>query len=409
LKFCRFLPEFGWQPIVLTAKSSAYERIDETLLKQIPAGVLVARAFALDAQRDLSFRGRYLRWSALPDRWANWSLAAVWNGLFLIRRWRVDVILTTFPIATSIFIGFMLHKITGKPWVVDFRDSMTEDNYPEDPVTRRVYRWIEGKAVQNAARLLFTARSTIQMYRKRYPRLSAEKCLRIPNGYDEEDFQWLSPVQSMRSAPHAPLRLVHLGVIYPSERDPRPIFRSLARLKQQGSIHPSELKVELRASGSEDYYARILKDLDIADLVYLLPALPYPVALRDAALSDGLLVFQAANCDHQIPAKVYEYLRLGKPILALTSHTGDTAALLQETGGATIVDLADEEAMFRALPDFLDSLRKGDYQPASFETVQRYARRNQSRTLAETLSRIVAESQTSRQGQPECVPGPRIS
>jgi hypothetical protein len=137
--------------------------------------------------------------------------------------------------------------------------------------------------------------------------------------------------------------------------------------------------------------------------------LPYPVALRDAALSDGLLVFQAANCDHQIPAKVYEYLRLGKPILALTSHTGDTAALLQETGGATIVDLADEEAMFRALPDFLDSLRKGDYQPASFETVQRYARRNQSRTLAETLSRIVAESQTSRQGQPECVPGPRIS
>jgi glycosyltransferase involved in cell wall biosynthesis len=406
LKFCRFLPEFGWQPVILTAKSSAYERTDETLVKQIPAGVPVTRAFAVDAQRDLSFRGRYFRWSALPDRWANWSLAAVWEGLFLIRRWRVDVILTTFPIATSVFIGYLLHKLTGKPWVVDFRDSMTEENYPEDPVTRRVYRWIESKAAQNAARLVFTARSTIQMYRKRYPWLSAEKCLLIPNGYDEEDFQWLSPARSAQSTLQEPLRLVHLGVIYPFERDPRPFFRTLARLKQQGRIHPSELKVELRASGSEAYYALILKELDIADLVYLLPALPYPAALRDAALSDGLLLFQAANCDHQIPAKAYEYLRLGKPILALTSHSGDTAALLQETGGATIVDLTDEEAIFTALPDFLDSLRKRDYAPASFETVQRYARRNQSRTLAETLSQIVGESQTGRQGQPERVPGP---
>jgi glycosyltransferase involved in cell wall biosynthesis len=409
LKFCRFLPEFGWHPVVLTAKSSAYERVDDTLLLQIPAGVPVTRAFALDAQRDLSFRGRYLRWSALPDRWANWSLAAVWDGLFLIRRWRVDVILTTFPIATSVLIGYLLHKLTGTPWVVDFRDSMTEENYPEDPLTRRVYRWIESKAVRNAARLLFTARSTIQMYQKRYPWLSAEKCLLIPNGYDEEDFQWLSSVTSTPSAPQVPLRLVHLGVIYPSERDPRPFFRTLARLKQQGRISTSELKVELRASGSEDYYARILNELDIADLVYLLPALPYPVALRDAAQSDGLLVFQAANCDHQIPAKVYEYLRLGKPILALTSHTGDTAALLRETGGATIVDLTDEEAMFRTLPDFLASLRKGDYPPPSFEIVQRYARKNQSRTLAETLSKIVEESGTGWQRQPERVPGPRTS
>jgi glycosyltransferase involved in cell wall biosynthesis len=247
------------------------------------------------------------------------------------------------------------------------------------------------------------------MYRKRYAWLSAEKCLLIPNGYDEEDFQWLSAGKSAPRAPHVQLRLVHLGVIYPSERDPRPFFRTLARLKQQGLISPNELRVELRASGSEAYYALILKELDIADLVYLLPALPYPVALRDASLSDGLLLFQAANCDHQIPAKVYEYLRLGKPILALTSHTGDTAALLRETGGATVVDLTDKEAMFRALPDFLDSVRKGEYLPPSFESVQRYERRNQSRTLAETLSKIMEESGTGWQGQPERVPGPRTS
>jgi glycosyltransferase involved in cell wall biosynthesis len=409
LKFCRFLPEFGWQPVVLTAAARAYECTDNALLAQIPANVPVVRAFALDAQRHLSFRGRYLKWLALPDRWSCWSLAAVWNGLRLVRRHKVDVIVTTFPIATAVLIGFFLHKLTGKPWVADFRDSMTEDNYPEDPLTRRVYRWIESKAVSHASRLLFTARSTIEMYRKRYPSLDIEKFLLLPNGYDEEDFQWLAAASAAPTGPPEPLRLLHLGVIYPSERDPRPFFRALARLKEEGHISAAQLKIELRASGSEDYYAGILKELNIADFVSLLPALPYPVALRDAASSHGLLLFQAANCDHQIPAKAYEYLRLGKPILALTSHTGDTAALLRETGGATIVDLGDEEAIFQALPGFLGSLRKGEFPLPSFDAVQRYTRKNQSRKLAEALSKIVEQRRPGWQGQPERVPGPRTS
>jgi glycosyltransferase involved in cell wall biosynthesis len=409
LKFCRFLPEFGWQPVVLTANRKAYERTDDTLLAQIPADVPVVRAFALDARRQLSLRGRYLKWSALPDRWASWSLAAAWNGLRLVRRHKVDVIVTTFPIATAVLIGFFLHKLTGKPWVADFRDSMTEENYPEDPLTRRVCRWIESKAVSHASRLIFTARSTIEMYRKRYPALDIEKCLLLPNGYDEEDFQWLTSASVAPAAPAEPIRLLHLGVIYPSERDPRPFFRALARLKREGRVTAARLKIELRASGSEDYYAGILKELDIADIVYLLPALPYPTALREAASSHGLLLFQAANCDHQIPAKAYEYLRLGKPILALTSHTGDTAALLRETGCTTIVDLANEEAIFEALPGFLDSLRKGDFPLPSFAIVQRYARKNQSRILAETLSKIVEQNRPGWQGQPERVPGPRAS
>ena len=386
LKFCRYLPQFGWQATVLTASPKAYERTDDALLKQVPADVQVVRAFALDAQRSLSFRGRYFRWMALPDRWASWVPAAVWNGLLLIRKRRADVILTTYPIASSILIGFLLHKLTGKPWVVDFRDSMTEENYPEDGRTRQVYRWIEDKAVRHAIRLVFTAKSTIEMYRKRYPSLSEERCLLIPNGYDEEDFQALGVSSSAVSIQSRAARLLHLGLIYPWERDPRPFFRALAKLKGTQQIRSGELRIELRASGQEDYYQRILHDLDIEDLVFLLPALPYTEGLREAAASDGLLLFQAANCDHQIPAKVYEYLRIGRPMLALTSHTGDTAALLNETGGATIVDIADEQAILEALPRFLNAVRRGEHPAPNPTTVQRYARKNQAGFLAHSLS-----------------------
>jgi len=387
LKFCRFLPEFEWQPVILTANVRAYERLDPTLVGEIPSDVPVFRAFALDTQRHLSAKGRYLRWMALPDRWASWLPAAILTGVHLIRKRRVHVIVTTYPVASAVLIGLALHKLTGRPWVVDFRDSMTEEEYPPDPVTRKVYRWIEKKVVQHAGRLIFTARSTRAMYLKRYPWLSAEKCLLIPNGYDEEDFRWLVPPEPAKNNSRC-MRLLHLGLIYPSERDPRPFFRALARLKKEGHTNAAELKIALRASGNEAYYSRILEELGINDIVQLLPPLPYAEALREASSSDGLLLFQAGNCDHQIPAKAYEYLRLQRPILALTTQTGDTAALLRETGGASIIDLADEDAIFRNLPDFLTAVRMGRHQTADRERVRRYSRRNQAAMLAQSLTEL---------------------
>jgi glycosyltransferase involved in cell wall biosynthesis len=404
LKFCRYLPEFGWRPIVLAASSRAYERVDPTLLAQIPSELPVARAFALDTQRHLSACGHYFGWMAWPDRWSSWILPAVMTGIFLIRRYRADVIVSTYPIASAMLIGYLLHKLTGKPWVADFRDSMTEDEYPADPLTRRIYRWIERKAVDHCERLVFTASSTIEMYRTRYPYLAPEKCLLIPNGYDEEDFAWLSAHVSAPGS-HAFVRLLHLGVIYPSERDPRPFFRALARLKKEAQLSANQVRIELRASGNEPYYSQLLRELDIGDLVYLLPPLPYPQALRDAAASEALLIFQAANCDHQIPAKAYEYLRLGKPILALTSHTGDTADLFRECGGATIVDLADENAIYRVLPDFLRAVKDRKHPVADPGQVQRYARRAHALVLAQSLSELVRPGATRLRSEQVAGPG----
>ena len=155
------------------------------------------------------------------------------------------------------------------------------------------------------------------------------------------------------------------------------------------------LRVDLRASGSEDYYAAIIQKLGINDLVHLLPALPHQQALQDCANADGLLVFQAASCNHQIPAKIYEYLRARRPILALTPDEGDTTALLRETGGATVVDLSNEQSIYMALPDFLESVRNGTHPLAETRKVQYYTRRNQALELAECLSEVV-KSQGAR-------------
>jgi glycosyltransferase involved in cell wall biosynthesis len=386
LKFCRYLPEFGWLPTVLTIDPRAYERTDSSQMTEVPDFVNVIRAFGLDSQRHLSLGGRYLRTSALPDRWVTWLAGAIPAGLHSIRKRKIDVILTTYPIASAVLIGYFLHVLSGRPWIVDFRDSMTEEGYPQDPQTRRIYNWIERKAIQHGSRFLFTAPATIRMYLRRYPHLRPDRCLVLPNGYDESDFADLVPKSSAGDY----LRLLHSGLIYPWERDPRPFFRALARLKAEGEISSDTLSIDLRACGSEAEYQKDAEELGIQDLVHFLPRLPYHDSLQDAAEADGLLLLQAACCDHQIPAKAYEYLRLNKPILALTTLTGDTARLLNEAGGATIVDVADENAIHAVLPEFLLQVRAGTHPLPLSAKYRSYSRQVQAERLADSMSSLMS-------------------
>jgi glycosyltransferase involved in cell wall biosynthesis len=271
---------------------------------------------------------------------------------------------------------------------------MTEDNYPRDRWSRLSYLWIERRAVRDAARLIFTAESTRRMYLERYPDLTSKRCQLISNGYDEADFAALPAAGCQHAAPEK-LRLIHAGLIYTDDRDPRAFFRALSRLKKDRAIDARTLAIDLRASGAEDYYAKLLDTLDIADIVQLLPALPHRQALADCAQADAFLLFQAASCNHQIPAKVYEYLRLGKPILGLTPTVGDTGVLLSQVGGATVVDLADEEAMYRTIPQFLAALRAGRHPLPEAQRVFRYSREYQSMQLAACFTDIIKSQKVS--------------
>jgi glycosyltransferase involved in cell wall biosynthesis len=289
-------------------------------------------------------------------------------------------------------IGLTLHRLTGIPWVADFRDSMTEEYYPRDPLMRRSYLWIERRAVRYSARLIFTAPSTHKMYLDRYPNLEADRCVVIPNGYDEEDFTGIEIAQPLNNSNGRALRLLHAGLIYADDRDPRAFFSALSRLRKEGVISRDNIVIDLRASGSEDYYAALLKEFCIDDIVRLLPALSHRKALEDCASTDALLLFQAASCNHQIPAKVYEYLRLGKPILGLTPEDGDTGRLLKNVGGGTVIDLASEEGIYRALPGFITSIRTKLHPIPDAERASCYSRKYQAAQLAGLFSELVSQT-----------------
>ena len=397
LAFSRYLPEHGWTPIVLTAQPRAYTVSRPDQLADIPSNLTVRRAFALDAARHLAFAGRYPKFAALPDRWVSWWMGAVPAGMSLLRASGVQVIWSTYPIATAHLIGWTLHRISGLPWIADFRDTMTEANYPPDKSQRRVYRWIERKTMKCCSRAVFTTPGALQLYAERYSELPPERLALIANGYDEETFAQASQSNSdLVRHPNSQLLLVHSGVLYPEERNPTSFYNAIARLQQTGAISPATLRVVLRNTGHDEFHRRLIQERAIEPIVRLEPALPYREALSEMLRADGLLIFQAASCNQQIPAKVYEYLRAGRPVLALTDPKGDTAALLRSVNVGSILPLDDEQAICQGLPGFLSDIREGNATVAGEVEARKHSRRARAAELAALLDDISANPTSKR-------------
>ncbi|MGH8260217.1 MAG: glycosyltransferase, partial [Steroidobacteraceae bacterium] len=146
----------------------------------------------------------------------------------------------------------------------------------------------------------------------------------------------------------------------------------------------------LRASGAEGDYLAELRRLGIDDIVRLEPPVDYLAALREMLSVDGLLLLQAANCNAQIPAKLYEYLRARRPILALTDPQGDTARTLRKLQTGRVARLESAEEIGTALMQFIEEVRRGSIGVPSETTVSRYSRKSETGELACLLDRAVS-------------------
>jgi glycosyltransferase involved in cell wall biosynthesis len=391
LRFAQQLPEFGWEPIVLTADPRAYERTSDDLMDEVPKGLVVKRAFALDTARQLSLGGRYLASLARPDRWMTWRFAAVAAGRSLIRRHGPDALWSTYPIATAHVIGHALARRTRLPWIADFRDPMAQEGYPADPATWKSFKEIETAAVAAARFSTFTTPGAAREYQRRYPAAS-ERIRVLENAFDEESFAGAPPESARQPLVPGAVTLLHSGIVYPSERDPTQFFTAIAQMAGAGDLRAGELVVRFRAAGHDDLLRTLAERHGIERFIELKPPIPYRAALHEMLRADALLVLQAANCNEQIPAKLYEYLRAGRPIVTLTDPAGDTAGVIRAAGLDAIARLDDVADIIAVLRRFIASVRAGQARLPSAPYVASVSRRGRSRELAALLDAAASSS-----------------
>lgn len=393
LRFAQHLPAHGWRPVILTIAPHAYESVANSAGNELPPGLEVHRAFGVDAAR-LSVLGRYPRRLALPDRWASWRWWAVRAAVRIARDRGVDALWSTFPIATAHTIGLEVARRTGLPWIAEFRDPMWQGDYPPEPEVNRAWRSLEERVFAHAAQVVVTTPGAAAVYAERFPGFGAGRIALIENGYDEDTFQRARGVAAAPQA--APIRILHSGVVYPSERDPTALFTALAALKRAGRISAATVQLTLRASGFDRRYQPQLEALGIADIVRLEAQIDYLAALEEMLSAHGLLILQAANCNTQVPAKLYEYLRSGRPILALTDPAGDTARTLAAAGTGLIAPLDSAAAIETTLLRFLDEIGRGDWRRPAPGVIARYSRAAQTAELAARLEQAAGQGRQAR-------------
>ena len=395
LAFSKYLPIYGWKPIILTVKPHAYVRVGDELLQDIPSHITVKRTMALDTTRHLALGGRYFQWMALPDQWVSWFFWAIPAGLRLIRKTGPKILWSTYPIATAHCIAYVLHRITGIPWIADFRDPMTEINpltqkrAPANPALWHSRRAIEEFTVQRCAHAVFTTPGARTIYAKRYPTILKDRWRVISNGFDEACFKDVQGENLELFNPDGQMILLHSGVLYPTpDRDPKSFFAALAMLRKGNKISSSNIHVIFRACGFEGHYQQMIAQFGLQDFVSLEPPIPYRKALIEMSRVNGLLIFQGYPSNPAIPGKLYEYLRARRPILAMVHSEGDTAKLLQELGVGTIVPLDSEEKIAEGLLKFLPLLQYGQAKTVDSKEIQKFSRESQTKELAEIFDAV---------------------
>ena len=138
---------------------------------------------------------------------------------------------------------------------------------------------------------------------------------------------------------------------------------------------------------AENYKSKI-EEMGLSEVVKFKPTIPYKNALKEMLDSDALLIFQASNCNHQIPAKLYEYFRAQKPILLLTDKAGDTAILARKHGIDTIASFDDKNEIVRELSIFLKKITTKSAPIAPIEEIKKYSRASQTAQLSKIFHEV---------------------
>lgn len=393
LKFVKYLPEYGWQPSVLTARSAHTGRlVDADLQGEIPAGMAVHRTPALMLPPRLPWRLRraITRWLLVVDEQLGWWPYAVHLGSEIIESEKIEALYTTSAPFTDHLVGYALkRRQPALPWVADFRDPWV-DNFDLSFATsthRSLASKLEQRVFFTADRVILNTPAAREFYRRKYPQLANDRLVAIENGYDPADFAGVMP-HRLKDEPR--FTIAHVGSIYGQKRTPRPFFEAVQQALAAGLVSRADLRILFVGAYGGKASRELNQSLGLADVVDLVGYVDHRQSIAYVLAADLLLLILGGGQGSELvaPAKLFEYLAAGKPILALAAD-GAAAGIVHEARAGVVVDPEDIPSIAQHIAVFYQRWRAG--QPGSVPdpaVVARFDRRRLTARLAQTLEEI---------------------
>ncbi|MEW6750968.1 MAG: glycosyltransferase [Candidatus Latescibacterota bacterium] len=409
LRFLRYLPEFGYQPCVLT--TSAFGGTEPgrdsgppVLRAWEPLG-LYRRLFNPAARRGAA--ASYVRTEAgplagrlgalprrllAPDAQVTWLPAALACALRHLRTCPVDLLYSTSPPASAHLVALLLKRLTGTPWAADFRDAWTTD--PLDPVLeqmprrRRLEERLEGAVVRQADAVIAATSLCAEDLRRAHG-LPEARVRVITNGFDPDE---VATAAQSPPPPCGPLRIVHTGAFSTSHprRSPGALFRALEELVAADPAWAGRMRLVLAGplTATEQANAAALVRAGVVELAGVhgrAQALSFQAGAHVLLLLDHPRDRAASN----VPGKFYEYLGMRRPILTL-SGPGMVARLTRELGAGVWAPADDPEAIRAALVDLHAAFCAGHLPTgAREESLRPFHARALARQLADCFDHVV--------------------
>ena len=425
VRFVRYLAPLGWDITVLTADEAYYPAdspIDRELVKKIPATVRVeATKVTGGLNKILEFKNRRLTkakgkeqkaktneqpatsnqkpatslWQrsknlitdvmTIPDKDVNWLPYALTAALKLNRREHFEVIYSTAPPFTGHLVAYLVKKMTGLPWVADFRDPWARAPWKAElmngTLRGRAAEKLEAKFVQAADRVILNTTWAARDFAEHYGATTAQKFAVIPNGFDPEDFMH-RPATAKKTNK---LVMTHTGSLY-RKRDPGYFFEALGRLLANGAITADEIELRFVGGIAPELYQSFQYAEELQSVIKIIPPVTHREALAYQAESDVLLILQPGT-SVSIPGKIFEYIAMRKKILALTP-AGATAEVVRDHDLGIVAAPEDLPAIQSALLRLVKEFRNGGVALPSVDgAFQKYDGVRLTRQLHEELQR----------------------
>ncbi|MFM9055985.1 MAG: glycosyltransferase family 4 protein [Bacteroidota bacterium] len=368
LKFVRHLPEFGYEPIVITVddRAATYPVTDPTLQSDIPAGVRVIRTKSFEplsvlsrlvGKENVPYGGfantrkesrvqRLLRWVRgnffIPDARKGWVSYALQAATRIIREEQIERVLISSPPHSSQLIGLQLKKrFPGLTWIADMRDPWTDIYYYQDlmhtQIAARADARMERQVLESADLILVVSEPIRQTFLKKSDTLNPSKFAVIPNGYDADDFQSRKRERAMD------FTISYVGTLAESYH-PEVFIDVLNRF---AASRPQD-KVCFRFVGNIPWNIRERFEQQAKGWNVLwtghLPHLEATRAMQDADVL-LLVIPDVSGAEGILTGKLFEYVGSGTTILGIGPIAGEAARILTETASGAMFDRQDVSGM----------------------------------------------------------------
>jgi len=362
LKFCKYLPDYGWNPIVLTVEDGEFPSFDNSLLEDVNGIVCTkAKGFSLysifkkfsgkknipahqispDNDDDLITRlASWIRFNLIiPDGRIGWYVGAIRAAKKIINNNTIDMIFSSGPPHSVHLIGNSIAKKTGIKWVTDFRDPWVDSFYyvenPRNKIISFFDKYFEKIVLRNCNYLITVSNGVLLLLdQNKYVNGKSEV---IYNGYDPEDFK---NKKSKNLLNRKNIIISHIGTLSKSQ-NPKGLFNSVKKYNQSNDLKPILIKCIGDIHSSIKNYA--IKN-GLKQFLSIIPYVEHPLAINEMINSD-ILFLVIPDLEKNmgiITGKLFEYIASGTEIILIGKKNSEAASILMDLGYQHVYDINDE-------------------------------------------------------------------